>query len=74
MSKTDNKQAQQNHGRFHSLATHIQHHPYISLTIPSLIFIAISVTHFLISDKTLQTNHSGNSIYIGPDYRDNSFS
>lgn len=55
MSKTDNKQAQQNHGRFHSLATHIQHHPYISLTIPSLIFIAISVTHFLISDKTLQT-------------------
>lgn len=55
MSKTDNKQAQQNYGRFHSLATHIQHHPYISLTIPSLIFIAISVTHFLISDKTLQT-------------------
>ena len=55
MSKTDNKQAQQNHGRFHSLATHIQHHPYISLTIPSLIFIAISVTHLLISDKTLQT-------------------
>lgn len=55
MSKTDNKQAQQNYGRFHSLVALIQRHPYISLAIPSSIFIFVSLAHLLVNDKTLQT-------------------
>ena len=55
MSQTDNKQAQQNYGRFHSLVTLIQRHPYISLATPSLILIITSIAHLLVNDKTLQT-------------------
>lgn len=51
----DDKKTQQSSTRFRSLSTFIQHHPYISLIIPSLIFISISVTHLLVNDKTLQT-------------------
>ena len=55
MSQTDNKQAQQKYGRFHSVVTRIQRHPYISLAIPSSIFIFASLTHFLVNDKAIQT-------------------
>ena len=51
----DDKKTQQSSTRFCSLSTFIQHHPYISLIIPSLIFISISATHLLVNDKTLQT-------------------
>ena len=51
----DDKKTQQSSTRFHSLSTFIQHHPYISLIIPSLIFIFISVIHFFTIDKTFQT-------------------
>lgn len=51
----DDKKTQQSSTRFRSLSTFIQRHPYISLIIPSLIFISISVTHLLVNDKTLQT-------------------
>lgn len=55
MSKTDNKQAQQNYGHSSSLATRIQRHLYISLTVLSLIFTSISAAHFFINDKAFQT-------------------
>lgn len=55
MSKMDNKQAQQNYGQSHSLVAFIQHHPYISLAIPSSIFIFASLAHLLVNDKTFQT-------------------
>ena len=53
----DDKKTQQSSTRFHSLSTFIQHHPYISISliIPSLIFISISVIHFFTIDKTFQT-------------------
>lgn len=51
----DDKKTQQSSTRFRSLSIFIQHHPYISLTIPSLIFISISVAHSLVNDKTFQT-------------------
>ena len=55
MSKMDNKQAQQNYGQSHSLVAFIQHHLYISLAIPSSIFIFASLAHLLVNDKTFQT-------------------
>lgn len=51
----DDKKTQQSSTHFRSLSTFIQRHPYISLIIPSLIFISISVIHLLVNDKTLQT-------------------
>lgn len=51
----DDKKTQQSSTHFRSLSTFIQRHPYISLIIPSLIFISISVMHLLVNDKTLQT-------------------
>lgn len=51
----DDKKTQRSSTCFRPLSTFIQHHPYISLTIPSLIFISISIAHSLVNDKIFQT-------------------
>mgnify|MGYP000104599840 CR=1 FL=1 len=61
----DDKKTQQSSTRFHSLSTFIQHHPYISLIIPSLIFISISVIHFFTIDKTFQTTLQAIAYILG---------
>ena len=61
----DDKKTQQSSTRFHSLSTFIQHHPYISLIIPSLIFIFISVIHFFTIDKTFQTTLQAIAYILG---------
>ena len=63
----DDKKTQQSSTRFHSLSTFIQHHPYISISliIPSLIFISISVIHFFTIDKTFQTTLQAIAYILG---------
>ena len=61
----DDKKTQQSSTRFHSLSTFIQHHPYISLIIPSLIFISISVIHFFTIDKIFQTTLQAIAYILG---------
>lgn len=61
----DDKKTQQSSTRSHSLSTSIQHHPYISLIIPSLIFISISAIHFFTIDKTFQTTLQAIAYILG---------